>query len=188
MKEERVRAMLLGFALGVGWLQQQARLPGLLLCCVAVCIALSAGGIARRRFGSSAFVIAAVVAGFAYAALRAEIRLRPHLPVDYEQRDIELTGFVRGLPEPQPQGTRFLFEVEANGAGLHDFPKIVRLLWVPAATHAPPPSHAGQRWTLTARLKRPHANANFSLRDGEVALLERGIRATGSVSLARAPR
>jgi competence protein ComEC len=180
--------MLLGFALGVWWLQQQARLPGLMTCSVAFGIALGVGWIARRRFGIGVFVLAAAVAGFAYAAVRAEIRLRPHLPVEYEQRDIELTGFVRGLPEPQAQGTRFLFEVESNGAKLRDFPRIVRLLWVPVAPLDAPALHAGQRWTLSARLKRPHANANFSLRDGEVGLLERGIRATGTVSLARAPR
>ncbi|WP_370886757.1 DNA internalization-related competence protein ComEC/Rec2 [Caballeronia sp. RCC_10] len=183
-----MRAMLLGFALGVWWLQQQAHLPGLMICSVAFGIALGVGWIARRRFGIGVFVLAAAIAGFAYAAVRAEIRLRPNLPVEYEQRDIELTGFVRGLPEPQAQGTRFLFEVEANGAKLRDFPRIVRLLWVPVAPLAAPALHAGQRWTLSARLKRPHANANFSLRDGEVGLLERGIRATGTVSLVRAPR
>ncbi|KIG04647.1 ComEC/Rec2 family competence protein [Caballeronia concitans] len=182
-----MRAVLLGFALGVWWLQQQADLPGWRgwgMCFLIFSVAV----MARRRFGVRVFVLAAIVAGFAYAALRAEVRLQPHLPVEYEQRDIEMTGFVRGLPEPQEEGTRFLFEVEANGAGLRDFPHIVRLLWAPTAPLVAPALRAGQRWTLTARLKRPHANANFLLRDGEVSLLEQGIRATGSVSLTRAPR
>jgi len=190
-REQSVRAVLVGFALGVWWLQQQAALPGGAVCIALLCFAACAGCVARARVGVASFALLAVAFGFAYAALRAELALRPHLPVEYEQRDIELTGFVRSLPEPQEQGMRFLFEVEANGAGLRDFPRIVRLLWTPAErdeSHAPPVLRAGQRWTLSARLKRPHANANFSLRDAEVGLLERGIRATGSVTLARAPR
>ncbi len=187
----------MSFALGVWWLQQQAALPtwgGWAVCIALFFIAAWAARAAQRRARVAAFALTAFAAfafGFAYAALRAEVRLRPHLPLAYEQRDIELTGFVRGLPEPQAEGTRFLFQVESNSAGLRDFPKIVRLTWTPAArdpSSGPPALRAGQRWTLVARLKRAHANANFSLRDGEAALLERGIRATGSVTLARAPR
>nr|WP_284506830.1 ComEC/Rec2 family competence protein [Caballeronia sp. GAFFF1] len=179
---------MLCFALGVAWLQQQAALPGVggwAACIAILCVAAGVGLIRRGRGRIVAFAIAAAAIGFAYAALRAEVRLQQRLPVEFEQRDIELTGFVRGLPEPQAEGTRFLFEVESNGAGLRDFPRIVRLLSVPAAL---PAVVAGQRWTLTARLKRAHANANFSLRDGEVSLLERGIRATGSVSASRPAR
>ncbi len=180
--------MLLCFALGVAWLQQQAALPGVggWAACIAILgVAACIGLIRRGRGRIVAFAIAAAAIGFAYAAVRAEMRLQQHLPVEFEQRDIELTGFVRGLPEPQAEGTRFLFEVESNGAGLRDFPRIVRLLWAPAV---PPGLVAGQRWTLTARLKRANVNANFSLRDGEVSLLERGIRATGSVSASRPAR
>lgn len=56
--------------------------------------------------------------GFSYAAMRAEVRLHEQLPVEYEKRDIELSGLVRGLPEARADGTRFVFEVEASGAGL----------------------------------------------------------------------
>ncbi len=180
--------MLLCFALGVAWLQQQAALPGVggwAACFALACVAACVGCVLRGRRRIVAFAIAAAAIGFAYAAVRAEVRLQQHLPVEFEQRDIELTGFVRGLPEPQAEGTRFLFEVESNGARLRDFPRIVRLLSMPATL---PALVAGQRWTLTARLKRAHANANFSLRDSEVSLLERGIRATGSVSASRPAR
>ncbi|QSN62683.1 ComEC/Rec2 family competence protein [Caballeronia sp. M1242] len=183
-----MRAVLLCFALGVAWLQQQAALPGVggwAACFALACVAAYVGCALRGRRRIAAFAVAAAAIGFAYAAVRAEMRLQQHLPVEFEQRDIELTGFVRGLPEPQAEGTRFLFEVESNGAGLRNFPRIVRLLWAPAV---PPGLVAGQRWTLTARLKRAHANANFALRDGEVTLLERGIRATGAVSASRPAR
>ncbi|BAN23575.1 DNA internalization-related competence protein ComEC/Rec2 [Caballeronia insecticola] len=185
-----MRAILLGFALGIAWLQQQARLPGLgvWLACGAVFLLAITLGLARPRVRIAGFATAACALGFAYAAMRAEVRLRPHLPVEYEQRDIELTGFVRGLPERREDGTRFVFEVEANGAGLRDFPRIVRLMWMPNEFAPIPRLLAGERWTLTARLKRAHDNANFGLRDGEAALLESGIRATGSVSASRPPR
>ncbi|WP_321794533.1 DNA internalization-related competence protein ComEC/Rec2 [Caballeronia sp. J97] len=181
-----MRAILLGFALGVWWLQQQARLPdGIVWCaCSATFVVATALGTMTPRVRIASFALAACALGFAYAAMRADVRLREQLPVEYEQRDIELTGFVRGLPEQQDDGARFLFEVETNDAGLRDFPRIVRLLWMSGVRAE---LRAGERWTLTARLKRPHANANFGLRDREVTLLERGIRATGYVSMARAP-
>jgi competence protein ComEC len=182
-----VRAILLGFALGVWGLQQQARLPdgiAWFAVCAAFVVAMTLGAM-KPRVRIASFVIGACALGFAYAAMRAEVRLREQLPIAYEQRDIELTGFVRGLPEQQTDGTRFLFEVETNGAGLRNFPSIVRLLW-PSPDRAT--LRASERWTLTARLKRAHANANFGLRDAEASLLELGIRATGNVSAARAPR
>nr|WP_284504810.1 ComEC/Rec2 family competence protein [Caballeronia sp. INDeC2] len=178
---------MLGFALGVWGLQQQARLPDAIVwfaVCAAFVVAMTLGAM-RPRVRIASFAIGACVLGFASAAMRAEVRLREQLPAAYEQRDIELTGFVRGLPEQQADGTRLLFEVEANSAGLHDFPRIVRLLWMSPDRAT---LRAGERWTLTARLKRAHANANFGLRDAEATLLEHGIRATGSVSAARAPR
>lgn len=185
--------MLLGFALGVWCLQQQARLPDVYLwiACAVVFLVAATCGAMQPRARIAGFAIAACALGFGYAAMRAEVRLREQLPVAYEQRDIELKGFVRGLPQAQADGVRFLFEVEANGAGVRNFPRIVRLLWMPAEranASAPPKLLAGQRWTLSARLKRAHGNANFGLRDAEASLLERGIRATGSVSPARVPR
>ncbi len=161
---------------------------GWALCCAADLVLLGAA-----RFHRGFIVATACVIGFSYAALRAEWRLTPHLPLEFEQRDIALTGFVRWLPEAGEEGTRFLFEVESNGAGLRDFPRIVRLTWMPpkrggsGAPAKPMKLEAGQRWTLTARLKRPHNDANFGLRDMEVSMLERGIRATGYVSMSRAP-
>ncbi|HEY3584002.1 MAG TPA: DNA internalization-related competence protein ComEC/Rec2, partial [Casimicrobiaceae bacterium] len=50
------------------------------------------------------------------------------------------------------------------------------------APPAPPPQvHAGERWTLTLRLRRPHGNVNPHGFDLEAWLLERGLRATGYV-------
>jgi competence protein ComEC len=187
-----VRGILIGFALGIACLQQQAVLPGALVswallfllgiaCTLAVCF---------PRFRAASLIAAALVIGFGYAAWRADTRLQRALPVAFENRNIELTGFVRGLPMQGADSTRFLFEVESNDAALANFPSVVQLSWMavdaskrgPAA--APPPVlWAGQRWTLVTRLKRPHGNANFRGRDAEVALLARNIRATGYVSV-----
>jgi competence protein ComEC len=184
---------LIGFALGIAWLQQQAVLPGVPV--LGALVIASAFSLCFRRLRVAWLFAAAVIAGFAYAAWRADTRLQRALPVAFENRNIELTGFVRGLPLQGADGTRFLFEVESNDAALTNFPRVVQLSWMavdaskrgPSA--APPPSlRAGQRWTLVARLKRPHGNANFRGRDAEVALLARNIRATGYVSMPEAAR
>ncbi|SAL16250.1 DNA internalization-related competence protein ComEC/Rec2 [Caballeronia telluris] len=178
--EACVRGVLIGFALGVGWLQQQAALPGwgewFGLCVVFCCACV----LARRYRG--ALLAGAFVFGFGYAAVRADDRMQAQLPVAYEGRNIVLNGYVRGLPSSDDDGARFLFQVESNDAKLRDFPRVVQLSWL-AVVGAPPPALvAGQRWTLTVRLKRTHANANFGARDAEAALLARDIRATGYVA------
>jgi len=192
-----VRGILIGFALGVACLQQQAELPGVAVICVLVLMFGFVCAIAfyLPRFRAASLIVAALVVGFSYAAWRADTRLQRVLPVAFENRNIELTGFVRGLPMQGADSTRFLFEVESNDTALPDFPRVVQLSWIavdgsgrgPAAT-PPPALWAGQRWTLVARLKRPHGNANFRGRDAEVALLARNIRATGYVSMPGAAR
>ena len=52
--------------------------------------------------------------------------------------------------------------------------------------HALPVLHAGERWRLTVRLKRPHGNVNPHGFDYEGWLLEQGVRATGYVRPDRA--
>jgi competence protein ComEC len=139
-----VRISLIGFAMGVAWLQQQAVLPtrwdvGLLILALLFAYLI-------RRFRSISLLIAALALGFGYAAWRAETRLQTELPTAFEGRNIELTGFVRGLPSPGEESTRFLFEVESNDARLKNFPPVVQLSW-PAVdasrrgpSDTPPPS------------------------------------------------
>jgi competence protein ComEC len=204
-----MRALWGGFALGVFWLQQQAVLPGrggwLGLACATVVAAEWAVwaltlpgsgrnwlngplGALRRPSGWLAVWLAAACVGFGYADSRAEWRLAEALPDDWQSRNIELTGYVAGLPVYGANGgadsVRFLFTVEAWGAqaaaGQH-LPRKIQLSWV--GRDAPVPALIpGERWRFTVRLKRPHSERNFGLRDAEAALLERGIRATGYVS------
>ncbi|WP_175115063.1 ComEC/Rec2 family competence protein, partial [Paraburkholderia solisilvae] len=109
-----MRAVWCGFALGVVWLQQQAALPGwsgamglAVSACVAVGGALWAfrghgrgrGSHAARRWaGWGAVWLAAFCIGFGYAAWRAHVRLAYALPVEWEGRDIEVRGYIAGLP------------------------------------------------------------------------------------------
>ena len=50
-----------------------------------------------------------------------------------------------------------------------------------AVAQAPVPLHAGQRWRLPVRLKRPHGAMNPDGFDAELWLFDQGLRATGSV-------
>ncbi|RQX80017.1 DNA internalization-related competence protein ComEC/Rec2 [Burkholderia anthina] len=195
-----MRVWWIAFALGVVVLQRQAALPGAIAWTVgaavlAGCAALGAWCMRRRRTravvacGWMLCVFAACVAGFGYAAARAEWRLGDSLPPEWEGRDIVVTGVIRGLPVVDETGARLLFAVESNDAGLARFPPLIRLSWraygAPATRDALPDLRAAQRWRFVVRLKRPHAEANPGVRDSEAAWLAAGIRAIGYVSAPR---
>ncbi|MEM5448082.1 ComEC/Rec2 family competence protein [Paraburkholderia guartelaensis] len=201
-----MRAMWCGFALGVIVLQRQAALPGwgawvaLVLATVlgATWAAWALGGAApadeshvglscgrRRRMASgwAAVWFAAACAGFGYAAWRAETRLAEALPAAWEARNIAISGYISSLPSYGASGASFLFRVESweKHKAATPLPHLIQLSWV--AREAPlPPLVPGARWRLAVRLKRPHGNGNFGLRDTEAALLARGVRAIGYVS------
>src|SRR6185436_20581952 len=58
---------------------------------------------------------------------------------------------------------------------------LISIMWYENDRGPPPELRAGQRWRLTARLRRPHGNANPDGFDSEALMLERGIRAVGYV-------
>jgi competence protein ComEC len=121
--------------------------------------------------------------GFAWAGLRAESRLADELAKDAEQRDIEVTGVIATLPQAFDRGLRFDFDVESAATSLA-VPGHLALAWYGGYggdVQPPPDMHAGECWTLTVRLHRPHANANPHTFDAEAWLLERGVRAVGNI-------
>lgn len=141
-----------------------------------------------RLLRASAAVVAASLLGFCYAAWRAEARLADALPSAWEERDIRVTGVVDDLPQNSDTGSRFAFAIEQVVTADGVVPHRVSLAWYAPRAAAgngavlPPPSvHAGERWTLTARLKRPHGNVNPDGFDLEAWLLEHDLRATGYV-------
>ncbi len=181
------------FAFGVLVLQRQAALPGAATWASIVTALLLALGAAlwvqrhemlslRRVVVPAVLACVAGSAGFGYAAWRAECRLRYALPVQWEGREIVVTGAVHGLPARNPEGVRFVFEVDTNDAGIVRFPRTIQLSWLTRGEVLPPTLAPGDRWRLPVRLKRPHGNANFGVRDLEPSWLERNIRALGYVS------
>ena len=140
-----------------------------------------------RAMAVALAVIASAALGFFYAAWRAELRLGDALPAAWEARDLRVVGVVDDLPHNSEGGARFAFAIERVLTRGGVVPRRVSLAW-----HAPragdgrgaepaPTLHAGERWSLTVRLKRPHGNVNPDGFDLEAWLLEHGLRATGYV-------
>jgi len=179
---------ILGFAVGVGFLQQQPLLPGwgVLAALAAVSAGLTFSAWRWRGRRRQVLVcLAALLAGFAWAAAMGQWRLADQLPLESEGRDIRVTGVIAGLPQAYENGVRFDFEVEQAEAGV---PSKISLAWYRGwrgeesdEWHAAPELHAGERWQLTVRLKRPHGNLNPNGFDYEAWLFERGVRASGYV-------
>jgi len=202
--------LLAAFATGATLLQTRPQLPpqpalsltlslAMLLALLGVHIRIASimGARARMLVGASMAALAfaaAGLSGFMYAGLRAETRLADQLPTAWEERDIELRGVVDDLPQSTDDGVRFAFAVERiDTAGAH-VPERISLAWfaprdrpalrrgdAPTAAPSLPVVHAGERWHLTVRLKRPHGNVNPNGFDLEAWLLERNLRATGYV-------
>ena len=180
-------APLVAFVLGVCALQAQPTLPTgvLLLGSAAVAIAMGACGLLMRWPCRTSVVIASVAAlllGFAYAGLRAHQRLADELAFADEGRDVRVMGIVDSLPVRLERGQRFEFEVESH-EGTIGVPGRLLLGWYGAEIVRP-----GERWSLTVRLRRPHGAMNPVGVDFEAWLLERNLRATGSVRMAPPPR
>jgi competence protein ComEC len=187
-----MRAVWGGFALGVIVLQQQAALPVwrgwlVLLLIMSGAVAWAVWGLRgqqrwRMRSGWCAVWLAAACAGFGYAAWRAELRLAVSLPSAWEGRDLVVQGSIRGLPNRDDKGARFLFDVDSVAAPIAHFPRTIQLSWIDQKGPPPPVLEPGARWRLTVRLKRPHSNANYGVHDAEAGLLARNVRATGYVN------
>ncbi|HMO47233.1 MAG TPA: DNA internalization-related competence protein ComEC/Rec2 [Rubrivivax sp.] len=142
-----------------------------------------------RRGTLGCLCLALLLAGFAVPGWRASERLADALPAALEGRDLQLAGVVAQLPQPGPQGTRFVFEPEQawhDGAPVR-VPRRLSLGWYrgfdgDALSGAPPPElRAGQRWQLTARLRAPHGTLNPHGFDLELWLFEQRIGASGTV-------
>jgi competence protein ComEC len=170
------------FVAGVAVLQTQAQLPPPALALLLIPGAAVAFALSRLRFRIAASGVSKAIiffAGFFWAALFAHLRLANGLPESLEGVDVELTGVLSSLPHTSDIGTRFDFDVER--ASEAKIPSRLSLSWYRSKDGALPEIHAGQRWTLVTRLKRPHGTYNPHGFDYEAWLLERNIRATGYV-------
>jgi len=188
-----VRLAVVAFALGVWLLERQARLPGAaLLVSLAFCAAALSAAAAGLRTPAGArwvrrvaYACAFAVLGFLWAALWGHWRMADRLDPAWEGRDIEVAGVVAGLPQPFDGGVRFDFDIESVAPREAGVPQRVSLAWYNGLSREEyqevVPVRAGERWRLPVRLRLPHGQANPQGFDYEAWLLERGIRATGTV-------
>ena len=181
-----MRCFAAAFALGCLLLQLESRLPESSLLLPGACTLLAAAWPRARRWRWAWLLLAGVALGYGYAALRAEVRLAERLPEPLIGQDVAITGIVASLPQVDASGVRFVFRVDAlpppggrTGEGVP--PEWISLRWYADRAGLAPRVEAGQRWLLTARLRRPRGLANPHGFDFEAWALERGIRATGYV-------
>lgn len=169
-----MNACVLAFCLGVlslrlipvippGWLLLTFALAAFLLLCV------------RRITG---YWLAALLLGLCWSGWQAGNLLDQRLVSEWDGQTLWLEGRVAGLPQWQAESdwqvVRFeLQEAISRRTGL---PSRLRLSW-----RDPPPLHAGERWRLAVRLKRPDGLLNPHGFDYLQWLTARGIGATGTV-------
>lgn len=183
--------VLVAFACGVCALQTAAALPAHPLAVVFAGVLAMAAAHAfanrweRPRVALVLVVFGACVSGIGYAAWRAEVRLSEALPREWEGESIRIVGIVDDLPAVSERGVRFAFEVEEVRTPNANVPSRISLAWHSPlgrdSREAVPSVRAGERWSLTVRLKRPHGNMNPGGFDLEAWLLQQGLRATGYV-------
>lgn len=189
-----MRVAIIGFLAGIGLLQTQASLDAvwwwpLAAMPLPLLWLVRHAGLPRVQAIVRPIVIALCMAflGFAFASWRAETRMAEELPREWESRDVTLNGLIANLPQRTDRGVRFEFEVESIATPGAVIPSQLSLSWYDEVdrkrgeTKAAPNVIAGERWTLTVRLKRPHGTQNPHGFDFEAWALERGIRATGYV-------
>ena len=183
------RLSILSFACGIAFLQSQGGLPpsGVVGVLLALAIAsLVAYCRFRRRFIS---VVACALLGFVWAGWMAQQRMADQLPTGWESRDIQISGVVASLPQRFERGERFEFDVESVQTSGASVPHRIALSFYHSWDDLPEAGedvsakalHPGERWHFTVSLKRPHGNANPHGFDYEAWLLERNIRATGTI-------
>lgn len=147
---------------------------------------LSIGGMLlwiRKRSSYPSFrLLGPLLLGFGLAGLHAAHALAIQLPVDWEKREVLVSGRVADLPEHEPRRTRFLFLVDADAAQPSPLRgQSLRLAWYDEDPVARTPLKAGQRWRLLVRVRAPRGLRNPGSFDGEKYALAQRIAATGYV-------
>lgn len=186
-----MKLAIAAFVLGAILLQQQAELPGGWWGWAWLLMALLCAGLLRftpnrNRLTRVALWCFFVLTGFLWTAIHAHWRLADELPLDWQRRDIQITGVIASIPQRTDRGIRFHMDVERANTNGATVPKRIAISWYLERTtenhpSASPVVHAGERWQLTVCLRQPRGNANPHGFDYEIWALERNIRATGYV-------
>jgi competence protein ComEC len=160
-------ALALSLLAGILLVQQMATLPEIAWLPVAVLIL---GILVRLRWRKALFFLI----GMLWAIVFATFQLNGRLPEELAGRDIQVKGYIAGLPEHESNNVRFNFNMLES---TKQIPNKLRLTW-----HYPDQLiKAGQAWSFTVRLKPPHSTFNPGGFDYERWLLIEGIGATGYV-------
>ena len=114
-------------------------------------------------------------AGLAWACLFHHQLLEQRLSPELDGSRMQVTGLIRGLPQPTETGWRFeLEQVQRVGDGLSLPP--IRAHWFDGQPVSP-----GERWHFEMSLRRPAGMSNPGGFDYEAWLYAQGIGALGSV-------
>ena len=157
----------LSFLSGLLVVQQFSALPGSQWLIV---VTVSAGIMAWLRYWRWLFFVTGVL----WAIVFAMVRLSDRLPESLEGINIPVQGIIVDLPEQDERQTRFDFLITESAQKL---PSKLRLSW-----YFPDQIiKAGQHWSFTVKLKRPHGSLNPGGFDYERWLFTQGIGAAGYV-------
>lgn len=157
----------LSFLAGIILVQQFSVLPGspwLIAGAIATVM------MAWLRYWRGLFFLAAVL----WAILFAGARLADRLPQQLEGIDIAVKGYISELPKQDEKQCRFDFIVTEASWQL---PSKIKLSWY----YPDQPIKAGQHWSFTVKMKRPHGTLNPGGFDYERWLFVEGVGATGYV-------
>ena len=179
--------------LGIYSLVWFTSLPDQRWCFLMVVFSILILGLLRLRpLGRKYFLYTiCIFLSFSYACWTANHVVQAQLPQVFEGKDLQVLGRVQDLPESSKAGYKFLFQVEKVLAvdgqfeplsdHTNDFAGLVKLTWYPQQDSYLPELHAGERWQLVIRAKRPHGLSNPSGFDYECWLFSERILAVGSV-------
>ena len=157
----------LSFLSGLLVVQQFSALPGSQWLIV---VTVSAGIMAWLRYWRWLFFVTGVL----WAIMFAMVRLSDRLPESLEGINIPVKGLIVDLPEQDERQTRFDFIVTESAQKL---PSKLRLSWY----YPDQEIKAGQYWSFTVKLKRPHGSLNPGGFDYERWLFTQGVGAAGYV-------
>jgi len=139
----------------------------------------------KKYLRIGAALLLALGAGFYWAAGYAAWRLSAELPSAWEGQDIHLVGVVASLPQLNERGSRFEFDVERTITPNVIVPPHISLSAYrdrrASGSNDGFVFHAGERWELLVRLRKPHGSVNPYGYDVELWALENNIRATGTI-------
>lgn len=143
-------SLLIGFALGVTWLQFQAQLPAISLLLAGLLIAgLVSIGLFFCQSKDTApasnvtMIIMLLMGGFSgafWADLRASHLMARQLAPAWEGESLSITGVIADLPTEVHQGVRFAFEVETVVPANAVIPKKLSLAWFSHSSFSIQPS------------------------------------------------